>query len=515
MDQIQNQAPSMQPQSQPPMPADWSWISQRQQSDGDAASIWKFGFIAPDGGEVRVTFHQVGRSPADKQQDPQATPPPMGDPQAAPGADQGQGQDEPSQQDQDPNAAPNAEAKDGDDSQDGQQADPSQNMDPNYLNAVNDSLGSGAGGAGAMGMGGMGAQMPGMGMAPPEPQTFAIKGQPSPDQTHDATFYVTFFSNRHPEFFMKWDTSLSHEDSLVVWVTVTHGIVDFVRKAKPTNVILDDLANGKLKMVLRSVAMDVAAANPEYTLEQTQKHNYRSFFQIKRQGAPSAFDDNVRGRKIEGDTEPHPAPGDVPQGDKTQDPTQPQPMDMVSSDNDKGHQPFPSSDPVPIQQTKPSMQTVQAKKGFTIEIGRDYSVAVKDKSGNAVDRYQGKNPADILRWINTKGYGTNQMKIVTQELPSSNMVVSESKMFIIDNNTVVMNAVVTPKKAAIMNYTVNAQQIRCTTESLVFVFATNRDMNFKRTLVELAYNQVMESHDYDGIKVGVKPRACMESNHDF
>ena len=112
-------------------PVQWTWIVQRQETDGKAASIWKFGFIAPDGAEVRVTFHQVGDDP---NQDP-STPP---------------------------------------------QPDPMTGMPPM-----------------------------------PAQDAFAPAGQPQTDQTNDSKFYVTFFSNRHPEFFMRWDTSLSHEDSQI------------------------------------------------------------------------------------------------------------------------------------------------------------------------------------------------------------------------------------------------------------------------------------------------------------
>lgn len=397
IDMDQNQQAPTAPNQQPPTPAAWTWIAQRRQTDGKAASIWKLGFLAPDGAEVRVTFHQVGSNPDPQPEQPQdPSQPPPADPQA------------------DAQAAPPESPQDapqGDDQgQDGSQPDPSQNIDPSVLSAVNNSLGSGMGGGGAMMGGGMPGATPGQD-APKIP----IKGEPTSDESHESTFYITFFSNRNPDWFMKWDTSLNHEDSLTVWVTITHGIVDFVRKASPANVILDDLGNGKLKMVLRSVAMDIVASSPEYEVEQTQKHHYRSFFQIKRKGAPSAFDDSVAGSGVEGETKPLPSPGQPSLAAAGAPADQQQASAPETTEQD--YQPFPTSQPVPVTQTPPQ-QTVAAKKGLTLEIGRDYSVAVKDKAGIAVDRYAGKNPADILRWINAKGYGANKMKIVQNEQPS-------------------------------------------------------------------------------------------------
>lgn len=461
-----NRLPDPAPQ-QPIQPIQWTWIVQRQETpDAKADSIWKFGFIAPDGAECRVTFHQVQH----------------GDPGALDQAGQSADVD-PSMQTPPPTAAP--------DSSDGP------------------------------------------GFAPP--------GQPNTDNTQDSIYYVTFFSNRAPDFFMKWDISLSHEDSLVTWVTITHGIMDFVRKAKPANVILDDLSNGKLKMILRSVAMDVAAANPEYSLEQTQKHHYRSFFQIKKTGVQSAFQTAVQGTGREGETE---QPG---QSQKPQAPPQPgqeasqppeqsnafqtgdphtKPQQTVPNDNDNGassegpappeQQPaFPSHEPAPIKQTP-----VQ-KKGLTIEIGMDdYSVAVKDKDGNAVDRYRAKGPADILRWLNKKGYAANRMIIVKREMPSRSTkpkiiitrtpatdstvkpvtgsalgvqeeVVQESYM--IEGTTIRMLKIVPAKQAALMNYIVNANEVKCTNEAVEFVFGTDKDMNFKRALVELAFERTKDA----------------------
>jgi hypothetical protein len=414
------------PEAQAPKPLEWTWVTQRQDTEGAAASIWKFGFIAPDGAEVRVTFHQVGD--VEKQQ------------QAA-------------------------QEKKGEEAQ---------------------------------------AQM-GMGMPPAlDPTAFEPAGQPDTDQTEDATFYATFFSNRHPEFFMKWDTSLQHEDSLTTWITITHGIIDFMRKAKPANLILDDLANGKLKMILRSVAMDVAAANPEYEIEQTQKHHYRSFYQIKKKGSMSAFGDVVRGKEIEGQTTPPnmPSPITGPQqqepqeetpegvapketGDKTEDPTQPQPEEDPNA--------FPSKEEVPIKQTPIK------KKGLTIEIGKDYSIAVKDKEGNALDRYRGKSPADILRWINAKGYGSNKMVIVDAEDASNPTIKNppekaekkaegQVEQFSVLGKCVRM-PLIPPKQAALMNYIINAESVRLESNNIIFEFQTNKDMNFKRALVELAYHR--------------------------
>src|ERR1035437_3761601 len=58
MDNNQQNVTGNQPPT--PTPIQWTWIAQRQPSDGKATSIWKPGFIAPDGAEVRITFHQVG-----------------------------------------------------------------------------------------------------------------------------------------------------------------------------------------------------------------------------------------------------------------------------------------------------------------------------------------------------------------------------------------------------------------------------------------------------------------------
>jgi len=465
-----NRLPEPAPQ-QPIQPLEWTWIVQRQETpDAKAASIWKFGFIAPDGGEVRVTFHQVGDNvkPLDHQKQQQQ-----------------------------------------------QQAAQSSAM---------------------------------MGMPPSgDPTDFAPPGQPNTDDTQGATFYVTFFSNRSPNSFMKWDTSLSHEDSLITWVTITHGIMDFVRKAQPANMILDDLSNGKMKMVLRSVAMDVVATNPEYSIEQTQKHHYRTLFQVKKAGIQSAFQNAVAGTGREGETNP-PGPNQHPNE------VNPQNVNKQQSDSDDIQQPpeqsnagqtpgatglgdksgdhepqqpeqgtdempaFPSHEPVPIKVMPPQ------KKGLTVEIGQDdYSVAVKDKDGNAVDRYRGKGPADILRWINSKGYAANKMKIVKREMPSYMAkpqiilartpatdgmvkpvtgtalgVQEESKPevksdFVIEGTIIRMNKMVPAKQAALMNYIVNASQVKCTEETVEFVFETDRDMNFKRALVELAFNRTEDA----------------------
>lgn len=443
------------PVVQPPVPLQWTWMAQRQETDGKGTSIWKFGFIAPDGADVRVTFHQVGDvagQQAAKQQE--------------------------------------------------QQAQAAQSMQ--------------------------------MGMPPsPDPTAFAPAGQPQTDMTQDATFYVTFFSNRHPEFFMKWDTSLSHEDSMIVWITITHGVIDFVRKAAPGNVILDDLSNGKLKMVLRSVAMDVAAANPGYELEQTQKHHYRSFFQVKKTGTQSAFGNSVSGNKaIEGDTqapaqatpitggqaavqaqtaqEQNPGGGQNPQPDASspapegsQSPSQSTTQDPnQSTQNDQPA--FPSSDePIPIKKTAP------VKRGMTVEIGRDYSIAVKDDQGYAVDRYRAKGPLDIMRWIHDKGYGASKMKMVDKEQPSGNRElapedqgqqpntmfpngnsVAQTEGVIVSGSTVLVKSKIEAGKAAEMNLIVNAQSVRLVDEGVEFVFATDKDMHFKKSLVELAAKRI-------------------------
>lgn len=403
------------PVSQSIVPLEWTWISQRQKSEADSTSVWKFGFVAPDGGSVRVTFHQVGD---------------------------------------------NSELMQKKAAEQEQQAQ---------------------------------AQMQ-MGMPPmPPPQKFVAPGTPNPDQTDSATFYVTFLSNRHPESFMRWDASLSHEDSLTTWVTITHGVIDFVRKAKPANVILDDLANGKLKMVLRSVAMDAVVSNPEYEIEQTQRHHYRSFFQIKRKGSQSAFSDTVQGSKVEGDTEtpapPSPATAPLPastneldkvDNDKTQDPTQPQPDTQPA---------FPSAQPVPIKQTP------TAQKGLTVEIGKDYSIAVKNKEGNAIDRYRAKGPADILRWINEKGYASNKMVIVDNEQPSNTQAPEKVvkslaiEQYEIVGNTIKVNSLISARRAGVMNQEIGAVKVLCKEGAVEFQFETDKDMVFKQTLVELAFTR--------------------------
>jgi hypothetical protein len=438
---------------QPPQPIQWSWITQRQGTDGKASSIWKFGFVAPDGGEVRVTFHQI-QNPTPEQ----STPP-----------------------------AP----------------------DPN-----NPSPMGGAQGASS--------------------QDVVPAGQPNPDQTNDGVFYVTFFCNRNPEHMMKWDVSLSHEDSLVVWLTITHGLVDFLRKAGPKNLVLDDLGNGKLKMVLRSVSMDVVATDPEYTLEITKKHEYRSFYQIKKGGSGSAFDQMVSGKDNEGDTKgPQPVspvagaekaqPADNSQDAQGNDPSQDKnskPGDGVAPESNQSAgsplSPENPSEPKPIDEPKPPVET-KTSKGMTVEIGRkDYSVTVKDRMGNVVDRFRGKNPLDILRWINTKGYGSNKMKVVDQEQPSGPIEKNrnpqpkpqdanpedknkkdddddqddmKNEQFVIDGKKIVVRSVFEAKRAAEMNTVINADRVRSTMEAVEFEFSTDKDMNFKRALVELAFKQ--------------------------
>lgn len=464
-----------QPESAPTppiVPLQWTWIVQRQQTpDAKANSIWKFGFIAPDGAEVRVTFHQVGD---------------------------------------------NVEALDNQKQKQQQQAAQSAAM---------------------------------MGMPPsPDPTDFAPPGQPNTDSTEDATFYVTFFSNREPNSFMKWDVSLSHDDSLITWVTITHGIMDFVTKAKPANTILDDMGDGKMKMILRSVAMDVAAANPEYALEQTQKHHYRSFFQIKKAGVQSAFQANVEGTPKEGETmQPGQAqkpttdqPDDTTVGDAVQQPPEqsdafqtPGSQGLGNKNGDHVVQNNPPSDDgaskdsqtpgetpaFPSHENTPIKQTPVPKKGLSVEIGmHDYSIAVKDKDGNAVDRYRGKSPSDILRWINEKGYGSNPMSIVQREMPSyvakpkvivtrtpatdstvkpvtGSTAVTQEEVdkvigeFIIEGNSVKMMKIIPASQAAQMNTIINATEVKCTTEAVEFVFETDKDMSFKRALVELAFNE--------------------------
>jgi len=401
-------------QAQPPKPAQWTWIVQRGDSTSTtSASIWKLGFVAPDGAQVRVTFHQTNPT-----SDPTGPPP---DPMAGAGA---------------------------------------QNVVP--------------------------------------------PGQPDTAQTEDGVFYTTFFCSRNPHHFMKWDTSLTHEDSMSAWVTITHGIVDFIRKAKPKTLILDDLANGKLKMVLRSVAMDVAAANPEYDLELTQKHEYRTFYQIKKKGIDSAF--GVQNPNAQ-DAEklappPSPSTGPVMPGD-----TQNQPSDGVAQAQNAPQSVPPTQTDVPLDQQpqapvvpSPVPQAPTSQQGLTVEVGKDYSIAVKDAEGNAVDRYQAKNPADILRWIKKKGYGKSKMRIVNdqqkpkipgdsgtdQTIPAKPLIPSVKEEFAIHGKTVT-GPVISAMEAATINYAVNAMAVRCTEECIEFEFATDKDMNVKRTLIAQAY----------------------------
>jgi hypothetical protein len=447
---------------QPPKPLEWTWIVQRHETDGQGTSVWKFGFIAPDGAEVRVTFHQVAdAAAAQPAQPPQASQQPMAEDAAMGGGM--------------PPAAPPA-----------------------------------------------GDSSPG----------FAPAGQPTADQTDNSKYYVTFFSNRHPEMFMKWDTSLSHEDSLITWITITHGIIDFVRKAKPLNIILDDLANGKLKMVLRSVAMDIVAANPEYEVEQTQKHHYRSFYQIKRGGSQSAFDNTVAGAPQEGDTQPPSQASPVTGGqaqvqaqakqqeneppvgdeqDKTEDPTEKQPEPDLDAQRqaEEDKPPFASVDPMPVKQSPAQI------KGLTVEIGKDYSVAVKDKSGNAIDRYRARNPLDIFRWIMKKGYGSSRMVIVEKEqlskddmnlapessvkqsdqvpqhsFPAGNSNTQYESFEVKDNVIRLKVSNIHASEAAMMNEVVNAVTVRRVDEGVEFVFETDRNMDFKKALVELAAKKI-------------------------
>ena len=414
----------------PPKPVEWSWIVQRQQTNNEkSTSIWKFGFICPGGGEVRVTFHQVSLPTLDQQ-----TPPEQQPDSSNPGA----------QQQPDSGPPPQSDPGDG----------------------------------------------------------IILQGQPNPDQTQNNVFYVTFFSNRSPEHFSKFDTSLSHEDSLTMWITITHGIVDFLRKAKPKNLILDDLANGKLKMVLRSVAMDVVATDPDYSLEMTKKHEYRTFYQIKRGGSGSAFDQAVRGKDNEGQTQP-PEPNSPVTGPVAD-------MQPDKSTTDTGLASKENSADANEQNPKPEEQkpikTTPSKKGMAVEIGRsDYSVAVRDNQNNVIDRYRGKNPADILRWIQAKGYGSSRMKVVDKETPSgviaktrnaegmssedpqSNMKYEQHCS--IDGKNIILSQIIPSKRAGLMNEIVNADVVRCNLGGASFEFATDRDMEFKRHLVELAFQQ--------------------------
>jgi len=475
------------PIKKPVQPAEWAWIVQRQQTDGKAESIWKFGFIAPDGAEVRVTFHQVADQDMNKAPQPKDPPPPQ----------EAQSHGKP---DDAASAPPDNGMKESIFSQAERSEARHQTLNEDLgFNAQDQSTGP--------------SEPSSPPMDPPTAQGgsdagFRPPGTPNPDDTNGSMFYITFFSNRNPEWFMKWDTSLDHEDSLTVWVTIAHGMIDFLRKAKPTNLILDDLGNGKLKMVLRSVAMDLVATNPEYELEQTAKHVYRTFFQVKRKGTNSAFNVNIKGNSnIEGET-PTPMPHDPNQGpvmpapppapsdnDKTQDPTMPQPGSSNSPDATPGDAPpapFPSADGVPIQQVgMPDIKkTAPANRGLTVEMGRDYSVAVRDKDGNPIDRYRGKNPADILRWIQSKGYAGSKMKLIDREQMGP---VAEDTYQIQGKCIRVHNDEALPtNQVVLMSYTINPASVRKDGEDIIFEFATERDMEFKKTLVELAYQQTRD-----------------------
>jgi hypothetical protein len=301
---------------------------------------------------------------------------------------------------------------------------------------------------------------------------------------NDATYYVTFFCNHSPESFTKWDTSLGHEDSLAVWVTVTHGLIDFIKKSDAKNVVFDDLANGKLKMILRSLCMDLVDDNPGYEFERTKKGQFRSFYQVKKQGTPSAFDSEVRGTDQEGETATPATP------DETTGP-------------DESRQPEPEND------AAESAQEPTAGAGNVVEIGRDNSVTVRDPAGHALDRYHASSPRDIIRWLKKKGYEGYKMKIVAKAQPALNQPeengqeedvaesvavdsecltlteqsVEESECVVVEN-AVVVRREITPACAAQINEVVGATVVRKLDEGVSFEWETPNAMEFKRAMVE-------------------------------
>ena len=63
-----------------------------------------------------------------------------------------------------------------------------------------------------------------------------------------------------------------------------------------------------------------------------------------------------------------------------------------------------------------------------------------------------------------------------------------------------MMRVIPAKQAAMMNTIVNADKVKCTAEAVEFVFETDKDMDFKRALVELAYGRTLEARPPIGSK---------------
>ncbi len=268
-------------------------------------------------------------------------------------------------------------------------------------------------------------------------------GQPQTTNAQQGVYYVIFFNNRNPEFFAKWDVSLSHEDSLTVWVTITHGIIDFMQKAMPQNLVMDDLANGKLKMVLKSLAVDITQALPDYELEMTQKHHYRTLFQVKKKGTESAFDTEISGDQK-----------DAAKQEETQDPKQ-----------------------------------------LTVEIDKDYNVAVMDQDGKVIEQYKAQNPSEILKFLHKKNYMNVRMKVkeTKQEakpVDMPNTQIPESMKFEIDGAKVKVNELLAPKLAAYMNERVPASKVIVEGNSVTFEYETTKDMIYKKTMLEMAYNEL-------------------------
>src|SRR5206468_8718764 len=119
------------------------------------------------------------------------------------------------------------------------------------------------------------------------------------------------------------------------------------------------------------------------------------------------------------------------------------------------------------------------QQAASVQIGRDRSVAVMNADGEIIDRYQGSDPNDILRWVKSKGYATpdvrfevvssaHDSKPVSQAEPikqgdSTTSPVSEEtaparlQQIAISGRTILVRHKLTPEQAAIANYSVNAE----------------------------------------------------------
>jgi hypothetical protein len=75
--------------------------------------------------------------------------------------------------------------------------------------------------------------------------------------------------------------------------------------------------------------------------------------------------------------------------------------------------------------------------------------------------------------------------------PTQPSMTGESTKFVIIGNAVRINesADFDASAAAKMNLIVNASKVQMTSEGIEFVFETDKDMNFKRALVELAFKK--------------------------